>query len=191
MTKQLAYFTGVFLLLFVFIPGCEKEYSYEGGPVIVTPDSTGGPAPPKPWVCPACIGQNDYTENKWSFYIDSSFYCGIIDTAIVLPARTGFTFFGPSACSADSGMVITVSMEGRVLNTDYFNITTVRVGYYYYDNIIPTLPLVSRPGSPFSLTMESYIHQTRTATGRFSGVVFKPDGTEVFIHSGKFKVKLL
>ncbi len=147
--------------------------------------------PPSPWICPACIGEDVQIEDKWSFYIDGSFLCGDIDTAIVItPERNGFTFFGPSSCSSDSGMVFTVFLNGELLNKDIYNFTTQNIAFYYYDNIGQTLAYTSKRSIPFSFTIESYVHQTHVAIGTFSGPVVKPNGVAVTVTSGKFKVKL-
>jgi hypothetical protein len=182
-------------LIYFFLTGtgCAKEYSYEAGPKdTIISDTILVPPPPKPpWICPACIDKDKQIESKWSFYTDSAFYCGDIDTAIVIPERTGFTFYGPSSCSADSGMVITVFMDGMLLDRDYRNISTRRVGFYYYDNVAGTLMLVTKPGNNFTVHFDSYVHATRMATGSFRGNVFRPDGSGMLIGSGKFKIKLL
>jgi len=176
------------LLLLIFNSGCAKEYSYEGGNVIT---DTVNPPNPVAWVCPDCIGKDTQIESKWSFHNDNFFYCGTIDTAIVNPERTGFTFFGPSSCSIDSGMVITVYLDGYVLNKDINNITTQKAGFYYYDNVTPTIMLITRQAIPFTVTIDSYIHQTRMATGTFGGTVYRTNGASSYISSGKFKVKLI
>jgi hypothetical protein len=183
----------ILLLLFSFIPfftSCEKEYSYEGGPtpIVLNPPGSSTPAA---WSCPACKDKDVYEELKWSFFNNTSFYCGIIDTAIATPERNGFTFFGPSSCSADSGMVITVYLQPVVLNRDLYNITTAKVGFYYYDNAGQTHPFITRTDFPFSLTIESYIHQAKLMTGRFGGTVFRPNGEATILSSGKFKVRIL
>ena len=190
MKKRVFYILLGFPLMLLLFAGCAKEYSYEGGPV-VNPTDTTKPAFAKPWICPGCIGKDTYIESRWSFHNDSSFNCGIIDTAIVSPERTGFTFFGPSSCSLDSGMVITVYLESAVLNSDLHNITTNKVAFYYYDNVGQTFTLITQQGTPFSFTIESYIHQTRIATGTFSGFVFRANGMITNLSSGKFKVKLI
>ena len=173
--------------LLVFI-SCKKEYSYEGGVIPVAVDSVVNNIP-QPYVCQSCIGADVYVEGKWSFYNGANFYCGVIDTAIATPARNGFTFFGPSTCSADSGLVMTISIEPVILNQDVFNFTTTKTGMYYYDNAGQTYPFMSQPGLLFSLTIDNYIQQTRMMTGNFSGYVTKPNGQQTSL-GGKFKVKI-
>lgn len=170
------------------IESCEKEYSYEGGIVPASIDTNTNITTP-PYICASCIGADDFIEGKWSFYNGGNFFCGIIDTAIAAPQRNGFTFFGPSACSADSGLVLTISTEPEILNQDIFNSSTIKVGMYYYDNAGQTYPFMTRPGFNFSLTIVSYIHQNRIMTGNFSGFVFKPNGQQTSL-SGKFKLKI-
>lgn len=178
----------LFSFLALFVESCVKEYSYEGG--IVPPIDTTINTPPVPYSCPSCIGTDDFIEGKWSFYNGNNFFCGIIDTAIAAPQREGFTFFGPSACSLDSGLVMTISTEPAFLNQDIHNSTTTRVGMYYYDNAGQTHPFITQPGFHFSVTIDSYIYQTKIMTGTFSGFVFKPGGQQTSL-TGKFKVKII
>src|SRR6266498_1117185 len=124
-------------LLWTFDSGCAKEYSFEGGDSLVVIDTTTPPPPPPvpiptSWTCPACIGQDAQIEAKWSFHNDSNFACGIIDKAVVNQDRTAFTFFGPSACSIDTGMIIDVFLNGTaVLNRDLSNITSRKGSFFY------------------------------------------------------------
>lgn len=148
------------------------------------------PAPEKPYTCASCVGADNFTENKWSFYNVDTFYCGIIDTAIATPDRNGFTVFGPSSCSSDSGLVLTINIDPVRLTKDLQNLTTTKAGLYYYDNIGQSHPFVTRPGTPFSFIIDSYIHQTRMMTGRYTGTVYKPDGQATTIF-GKYKVRMM
>ena len=169
---------------------CAKEYSFEGADTLPVSDTIiTQPPPPSFWTCPACIGQDRQIENKWSFYTDSFFSCGIIDTAIVNPERTAFTFFGPYSCSQDTGMIIDAFLGATILNQDLYNVTSNQGAFYYYDNIGPSHVLISHVAN-FKIFIESYIHQTHLATGTFSGTVYKPDGAPVVVTSGKFKVRL-
>lgn len=177
----------IFSIIAILLFSCKKEYSYEGGPVIII--DTGTTNIPKPYICPSCAGADQFIEGKWSFYHGSDLYCGGIDTAIAAPARNGFTFFGPSSCSIDSGLVMTINTEPALLNQDVFNSTTNKVGMYYYDNAVQTYPFITQPGFLFSVTIESYIYQTRVMTGRFNGIVIRPGGGQTSLQ-GKFKVKV-
>lgn len=190
MIKKLLHIpAGVLIILLFFSSGCAKEYSYEGGNTGVIQDSiqSGNPVS---WICPACIGNDAQIEGKWSFHYENLLFCGKIDSAIVNPERTAFTFFGPSACSADSGMVVSVYLDGPVLDQNLYNLSSQRGAFYYYDHVGPSIYLISRPANPFTVTIDSYIHQTRLVTGTFKGPVFKNYGNSTYISSGKFKVKL-
>ncbi len=186
-------------IIFVLLPlcwvlhsGCAKEYSYEGGDTVVVRDTivSGGPGNPSgPWTCPACIGQDQQIESRWSFHDGDFFTCGMIDTAIVNPERTAFTFFGPYGCSRDTGIIIDAFLGSAVLNKDVHNITSKEGAFYYYDNIGPSFILISHVAN-FTVKIESYIQQTHLATGTFSGTAYKPDGTPITVSSGKFKVRL-
>ena len=186
MCRTVFYITFVSFLF--LIAGCKKEYSCEACGTTTIMDTTTHNTP-LPYICPGCIGGDDFIENKWSLSSGSSFYCGRIDTAIAAPARNGFTFFGPSSCSIDSGLVLTISTEPVILDKDVFNSTTTRVGMYYYDNVAQTYPFMTQPGFQFSVTIESYIYQTKMMTGKFNGIVVKPNGGQTNVQ-GKFKMKI-
>ena len=168
---------------------CKKEYSCEGCATVVIADTTATNNTAMPYVCPSCIDADDFVENKWSLYNGTKFYCGVIDTAIAAPARNGFTFFGPSACSIDSGLVMTINTEPAFLNQDIHNSSTTKVGMYYYDKVAQSYPFMTQTAFQFSVTIESYIYQTRMMTGTFSGFVVKPNGGQTNVQ-GKFKVKI-
>ncbi len=182
-----------FVIPVVFITliysSCAKEYSYEASPIII--DTTTVPIIIQPYICPACIGNENFQENKWSFKDNSLLRCGIIDTAIANPTRTGFTFYGPSACSIDTGIVMTILLDTLRLNRDISNITYSRSAFYYYDNVGHTYIYMNRQQSPFTVTIESYTHADRMVTGSFSGFGYRETTGGASINSGKFKVKLL
>jgi hypothetical protein len=189
MNKITFYVIAIITCGFLFISGCAKEYSCEsctGSPIIADTLITSLP----PYVCPSCPGNETFIENKWSFRDDTLLRCGIIDTAIVAPDRTGFTFYGPSACSADTGIVMTILMDTVHLNRNLTNVNSQFAAYYYYDNVGQTYIYMSKQQNPFTVTIESYDYQTKLATGTFSGFGYRTAGGGSAIRSGKFMVKL-
>lgn len=171
-----------------FNSGCAKEYSFEGSDTLPVNDTVIVP-PVNPSVCSACIGQDEQIEKKWSFHNDNSFLCGTIDKAVVNSDRTAFTFFGPSTCSKDTGMIVDAFFGGTVLDKDLYNITSKEGAFYYYDNVGPSYVFISHVAN-FTIIIDSYIHQTHLATGIFSGTVYQTNGAPTSITSGKFKVRL-
>lgn len=168
---------------------CTKEYSVEGlnvPPILI--DTIKPPV--TAYVCPYCPGNETFIENKWSLRDDTLLRCGIVDTAIVNPQRTGFTFYGPSACSADTGIVMTIILD-TVLNRDLADIRSRYAAFYYYDNVGQTYIYMSTQQNPFTVIIDSYDHQTRLASGTFSGLAFRTTVGGTFIKSGKFKTKLM
>jgi hypothetical protein len=173
----------------LFYCSCKKEYSYEASPI--TTDTTTIPTVIQPYICPACIGNETFQENKWSFRNNGLLRCGEIDTAISNPTRTGFTFYGPSACSKDTGMIMTILLDTLRLNRNISNVTYSMSAFYYYDNVGNTYIYMNRQQSPFTVTIESYTHADRMITGSFSGFGYRTATGGASINSGKFKVKLL
>lgn len=172
--------------MLILIASCAKEYSYEKKSATVVPSK------PKPAIhtCTECVGKDSQLLSRWSFYNDSTFYCGQIDTAIVLD-RMGFTIYGPSSCSQDSGLVILVRLGTTSLEHDIVNTSFPNTSFYYYDHAGSTQVFITHYGTTFDFTIERYSPQTRIAVGSFNGFASRPDGTLASIQSGKFKVRLI
>ncbi len=182
------------LLLLMAVTGCVKEYSYEGGlsdTVIIPPADTLiiEDSVDEQLVfatCDSCTGKDDFFNEKWSFSYDTNFFCGTVTNAVVTPTRNGFTFFGPSACSVDSGLIISAFLPNVTLTTDLENITTTDVALEYYDNISGDDIMYSDPSLNLSLTILTYDHTTRLAKGTYSGYVFSKNKEVIKISNGKF-----
>lgn len=179
----------IFCLQLAGLSGCAKEYSFEGSPpsdTLPKPDTVRRlfilPA------CQQCKPGSDFEFLKWSFSYDTSLACGNITNAIIARDRSAFTFFGPSACSEDSGVVITVFLKSELLDRDRSNITTNSVVFEYYDNTSQSDVFISRKDE-FQLTIETYNDALGTAKGRFNGIVHAKDGSPGQIKSGIFSLK--
>lgn len=140
--------TAVLLLLHA---GCKKELSYEqraSGAVDVVPP----PAPAAKASCSLCNAAG-LPDSSWRFTIDSTIYYGRVEKTVVLLGRRSFTFFGPSACSADSGFVATIYLNDDTLNRDKTNLLA-RMTCYYYDKVTPSYMFMSGMGEflPFVIS---------------------------------------
>lgn len=185
------FFTLVFSM-FLF-SSCEKEYSYEQGqqviPVIPVPADTTRPVVPEFNNCDLCNPLEEPAVGQWSFKTGPSFLCGAVDTAIINFERTAFTFFGPSACAGDSGLIFTVYLSPYVLDRDTYNLTVPYASFYYYRTGFPNL-LANRTDQSFTFTISSYNHTSRVAKGVFNGTAYRPDGSPAVVHSGRFAIEL-
>jgi len=178
----------VFVLLQI---NCAKEYSFEGGGRPVVRDTIPVPVVINEFpICPECVTNTGTAISEWSFKSGNSVLCGTADTAIALGNRTAFTYFGPSSCSADTGIVMTIYLEGDTLNRDRMNLPA-KGAFYYYDRITPSYIFISQSNNFISVTINRYIHQTRIAECSFQGAVLRTNGASASITSGKFTVKLL
>lgn len=189
-------FTGtawMLIVLLFFLTSCEKEYSYENGQVTVRVDPPAVDSNlviiPEFHYCSLCDPAKQLQVSEWSFRIDTSVVCGIVDTAIINFERTAFTFFGPSSCAGDTGLIFTVYLDPFVLDKDTYNFTVPYASFYYYRTGYPNL-LANRTDQSFTFTITSYIHATRIATGVFSGTAYRPDARPAVVHTGKFKIQL-
>ena len=63
--------------------------------------------------------------------------CGTFsNSGFFADAEKSFTFFGPSACSEDTGMVVSAHLP-VALDQDQYNITVTRTAFHYYDHALP------------------------------------------------------
>jgi hypothetical protein len=185
----------LFLLLPVLLVQnirCAKEYSFEGA--IVDTVSTGGgdsvitqiPTTSFP-SCNSCNPSNPITLGHWSFKTGNSFQCGTFTNSGFFNgfSKKDFTFFGPSACSIDTGIVVSVYLP-VALDRDQYNLTTEQTAFYYYDHNAPADIFQSRSPYVFSVTVQSFIQATGIVTGTFGGTVFAPNGDSAHITEGRF-----
>ncbi len=140
-------------------------------------------------VCWLCHETESTALGTWNFKNGHSYYCGVTGDAGFVGTNTTFTFFGPSACSVDTGLVMTVYLPIE-FNNDTYNISTGDVAFYYYDHHSTKDIFIGQSSVPFSVTVSSYINATRIVTGSFQGIVYKRNGDTTYIRDGKFKVKL-
>jgi hypothetical protein len=173
---------------FIVITGCQKDYSFEDNPAPIT-DTSVTAAIDFP-SCKSCINDDTMALWSWRFKLNNATLCGHTDTAIINIERSSFTFFGPSICSMDSGLVITVYLNPWVLDSDQSNISAGMVAFYYYDHVGTSYILMSQPNTAFSLTIESYNNLTGLTVGKFSGYAFMANGNIASVSEGRFKVKL-
>lgn len=184
-----------FTLLLILL-ACSRETSFEGGGTPPRIDTIhtgggngggGGNGTPQTGTCSLCIGNDVQAENRWSLHAGTQLYCGKIDTLIVLGERTTFTFFGPSSCSADSGMVVTVYLDGFKLDHDITSRSAARVSFFYYDRVTPSYMLMSQVSQPFFLNIDEYNNTTKLIRGTFNGYAYDANGFGVPITAGKFE----
>jgi hypothetical protein len=173
------------------LPGCTKEYSYEGGPLPDTiPVIDTIPTSVLHFArCSACDEVGEPVLSSWNFTYGTSLLCGSVTRAIIAPERNAFTFFGPSACSTDTGLVMTVFLGTELLNGDKSNLTTNQVVFEYYDNTTLIDIFMTDHLGPFSLTIDTYTSATGIAKGTFRGFVPDKNGQVAEITNGKFQVK--
>jgi hypothetical protein len=177
------------IIFMIYMTGCQKEYSFEGSPVPV-PDTLPATTTIDFPSCTSCINNDTLALWSWKFKLNNAILCGHSDTAIINIERSSFTFFGPSSCSMDSGLVITVYLNPWVLDSDQSNISAGMVAFYYYDHVGTSYILMSQPNTAFSLTIESYNNLTGLTVGKFSGYAFMANGDFATVSEGRFKVKL-
>ncbi len=170
---------------------CVKEYSFEGAKADTL--STGSidtviSQTPTPYLqCSLCNPSDPIVLGHWSFKTGNAYQCGTFTNSGFFngQSKTDFTFFGPSACSVDTGIVVSVYLP-VALDRDQFNLTTQQTAFYYYDHQATADIYDSRPTSVFSVTVQSFIYATGIVTGTFNGTVFTATGDSATITEGRF-----
>ena len=187
------------IFLFLLLPflllqniRCAKEYSFEGAQADTL--STGGgdsvitqvPTTSFP-SCNSCNPSEPITLGHWSFKTGNSYQCGTFTNSGFFNgfSKKDFTFFGPSACSIDTGIVVSVYLP-IALDRDQYNLTTGQTAFYYYDHNATADIYQSRAPYVFSVTVQSFIEATGIVTGTFGGTVFAPNGDSAHITEGRF-----
>jgi hypothetical protein len=191
--KRYCFFFILFVLVLLLLQneGCTKEYSFEGTNVDTirtdTTDTIPSPPPATLSQCALCNPSDSLKLGQWSFKTRDVYMCGTFSNSGFFdgPDKTAFTFFGPSACSDDTGVVVSVYLPVP-LDGDRYDITTTKNAFYYYNHKDTADIFQSRVASVFSVTVQSYIYATHIVTGTFSGIVYRANGDTANITDGRF-----
>jgi hypothetical protein len=192
--KRYGFFLFIFVLLIFLLQseGCIKEYSFErtNRDTIPLNDTLSADSSVPPAIIPQCAlckSSDSLRLGQWSFKAGNTYLCGSFSNSgfFAGAGRTNFTFFGPSACSVDTGIVVSVYLPVP-LDQDRFNIVAANTAFYYYNHNGTQDIFQSRPAFPFSVTVESYIRATNIITGSFAGTVVRENGDTAYIADGRF-----
>ncbi len=190
---HLLLFVLVLPILWVSTAGCWKEYSFEGrdstqiAPIPTTP----APLPPASNFssCSLCKETDTLKLGQWGFKAENTYLCGSATSSGFTGSYKYFSLFGPSACSADTGLVVSILVPVP-LTEDRFDINATEVDFYYYTRFSQTHLFNNRISNEISVSVHSYINSTSVAIGSFTGTVHRPNGQPIQITNGRFKVEL-
>lgn len=195
--KHIRHLALFIISIWIAAVGCVKEYSFEGEMI------TDFPSPADSTVtldsannfyinfssCNTCAA-NSLPFTRWSFKNGNTLLCGNISGAVINEERNAITFFGPSLCNKDSGLIVAAFFYPSKLDRDVSHVEAQSASFQYYDNITPSFVIKSWPPHSFSLIIDKYVQATRRAIGHFSGYTFTENGDSTFIHSGTFNIIL-
>jgi len=195
--KQYYFFLFLFVLLILLLhdTACTKEYSFERSDLDTIPTDTVDTPTSPPSItfpqCTLCNPSDPLTVKHWSFKTGNAYLCGSFTNSgfFAGTSKTAFTFFGPSACSVDTGIVVSVYLPVP-FDRDRYNVITTKTAFYYYEHNGTKDIFISRPTSVFSVTVQSFIYATNIVTGTFNGTVFKANGDTAYITEGRFIAQL-
>ncbi|MGN6247334.1 MAG: hypothetical protein ACTHNG_03200 [Ginsengibacter sp.] len=186
----------ILLLPIIFLhTGCAKEYSNEGIDTIVSnaplPDSTIFLSDSNNVFssCSLCNPKDKLEIGSWNFKTGDKYVCGHTTNSGFFSGNTkkDITFFGPSSCSVDTGVVVSAFFS-LPLDQNRYNLSTTQIEFYYYDNNASKDIFISEPQKTFSVTIDTFNYQTRIAIGSFAGTVFRANGDTALVRDGNFKV---
>lgn len=184
------------VILFSITSGCIKEYSYEGETRDSTRNIDSVPTPDTIdntttiiFPCSACKPASALNLQEWSFKVGNTYTCGKTTGAVLSPDGDAMTFFGPTFCTEDTGIVVTAFFGELSLKRDQSNITASRSSIEYYEKSTPGNVMESSNRFGFYVTITKYEQQSKLAEGTFKGVVLAKDGSQINIEDGKFKIK--
>ena len=191
------YFFLSFLFLIVLLQqnvGCIKEYSFEGANADTLAIDTTFPGSTDTTTttlifpqCSLCNADEPISLGQWDFKTGNTYLCGTYTNSGFFSGdkKTAFTFFGPSACSVDTGIVVSVYLP-VALDQDRYNIIASGTAFYYYDHNSVNNILQSDATSSFTVTVKSFIYATGIVEGTFSGGAYAADGTLTYVTNGHF-----
>lgn len=188
-------FLSAYLLCLFLGTGCAKEYSYEGStrdtlPKLTDTNQLSNFALPLCYKCTTSFGT---VADTWSLEFNKTTCCGNFTRTVITPTRDGFTFFGPSACSADSGLILNTFFTPIVFDKDLQNVSTTRTAFYYYDNktaVNAPYILQAKREFPFTVIIDTYNYQSGLAKGRFFGYAFSNTNDTVYVKNGRFSITI-
>ncbi len=140
--------------------------------------------------CLFCKYATSLRKNQWNFRVDTLFFCGAVTNGVLSPEKNALTFFGPSSCNAQTGLIITAYFDQVTFDADRAGITSTRVTMQYYDNAGGKDIFLSGSGTLFNITINQFEARSATAIGRFNGTVLARNGQVVPITEGNFKIEL-
>jgi hypothetical protein len=182
-------------LVWLCSAGCFKEeYSYEGGTpppmdtTIITDTTVNTDTLQNilPVIkCLLCENSEPVQLMQWRFMYSEKPLCGAVTKAVMSPEKNALTFYGPSACSVDTGLIINAFFD-VLLNQNRTGVQASLASFHYYNKNSADDVFRSLPAFPFTLIIDQYTPETKTATGHFSGDAFTPTGQRIYVDSGTF-----
>ncbi|HPZ87283.1 MAG TPA: hypothetical protein PLQ32_04205 [Flavihumibacter sp.] len=139
--------------------------------------------------CYSCQPQAALADSSWLIPAGTRWQCGSLTGAVINIERDALTFFGPSACSQDSGLIINAYFKSQPLNQSRLGVRADWASAVYYDNISGQYVFVSKPENKFSL-VANYNHETRELIGEWSGEAVYATGAVGKIRGARFRCQL-
>jgi len=142
--------------------------------------------------CFSCDSGKARPLNSWYFRVNGTYACGPVDTGFVFADLTGFTFWGHTQCSRDTGFEISAILHPTSLATNRFNIRTNNVILWNQDRLLFTNFLNSMilrldhntPKNSMQLTVDTFLVSSRLLVGHFNGYAYTSGDEKMYLDGG-------
>ena len=208
--RLISFFAAVVLILyFSALSSCSKEYSCEGCFIrdTITPtdslpsdttifvDTTKIDSILHIPLCNTCDSTQPLALNSWSFKVNNSYVCGVVDSSSFDTEKYSFDFWGHLQCSKDTGFRIVAFFYPLKFTTDRFNFSTTNQSFGIQDRInymnpwagfILRTDFSTTPHHTIKVVVDTFNNSTKLMVGRFYGYAYTKNNEKSFV-DGKFR----
>lgn len=198
----------VLIIYFSTLSSCSKEYSCEGcfkrdtlTPIDSLPsdttifvDTTKIDSILNIPQCSTCDSTKPLALNSWSFKVNNSYVCGVVDGSLFDTEKYSFDFWGHIQCSRDTGFRIVANFYPLKFNSNRFNVGTINQSFYFQDRINYMNPwngCILRtdgytPSHTIKVVVDTFYNSTKLMVGRFYGYAYTKNFEKSYV-DGKFR----
>ena len=208
--RPLFFLSATILTIYVStIAGCSKEYSCEGCFIKDTnPPTDTLPSDTTLFVdttkidstlniprCNTCDSTKPLALNSWSFKVNNSYVCGVVDSSLFDTEKYSFDFWGHIQCSRDTGFRVVAFFNPLKFTADRFNVSTTNQSFILQDRINYMNPwngyllrtdFSTTPYHTIKVVVDTFSNSTKLIVGRFYGYAYTKNNEKSYV-DGKFR----
>ena len=209
-TRLITFFSFSILSIYIWtISSCSKEYSCEDcfvrdiippidslpGDTTLFIDATKIDSNLNIPVCNTCDSTKPLALNSWSFKVNNSYVCGVVDSSLFDTEKYSFDFWGHIQCSRDTGFRMVAFFYPLKFTADRFNVSTTTQGFGVQDRInymnpwaghILRTDFSTTPYRTIKVVVDTFNNSSRLMVGRFYGYAYTKNNEKSYV-DGKFR----